>query len=200
MVVARSLRVDGRVQMSTGGARRSAGGRGLSSRALTPAPDSHVEDLLRNAERYARVFTAGELPVPPALRLAIVACMDSRIDLFAMLGLHLGEAHMIRNAGGLITDDVLRSLVLSQALLGTREIVVIQHTGCGLHGNEQRLRDRVAEVTGVEPPWVLGAFDDVEASTREQLEILRATPHLVGGDAARGFVYEVETGRLREVM
>jgi len=145
------------------------------------------------------VFTAGELPVPPALRLAIVACMDSRIDLFAVLGLHLGEAHMIRNAGGLITDDALRSLVLSQSLLGTREIVVIQHTGCGLHGDETVLRERVVRATGVDLPWALGAFDDVEASTRRQLEILRATPYLVGGDSARGFVYEVETGRLREV-
>ena len=135
----------------------------------------------------------------PALQLAIVACMDSRIDLFQLLGVGLGEAHVIRNAGGLVTDDALRSLALSQALLGTREIMVIQHTGCGLHGEEERLRARVAEATGAEPPWPLGAFDDVEASVRRQLDILRATPHLVGGDTARGFVYEVETGRLREV-
>ena len=161
--------------------------------------DPHVDDLLRNAERYAGVFTAGELPVPPALRLAIVACMDSRIDLFALLGLHLGEAHMIRNAGGLITDDALRSLTLSQSLLGTRDIMVIQHTGCGLHGTEESLRYRVAEATGEDPPWPLGAFEDVEASVRRQLEILRSTPHLMGNDRARGFVYEVETGRLREV-
>ena len=160
---------------------------------------SHVDDLLRNAERYAAVFTAGELPVPPALRLAIVACMDSRIDLFALLGLHLGEAHMIRNAGGLITDDALRSLTLSQSLLGTREIMLIQHTGCGLHGDESSLRERVAAATGNEPPWPLGAFADVEHSVRSQLDKLRATPHLVGGNTARGFVYEVETGRLREV-
>lgn len=160
---------------------------------------SRVDDLLPNAERHARVFTAGELPVAPALELAIVACMDSRIDLFALLGLHLGEAHVIRNAGGLVTDDVLRSLTLSQSLLGTREIMVIQHTGCGLHGDEQPLRERVAAATGTEPPWPLGAFDDVEASVRRQLEILGSEPQLVGGDSARGFVYEVETGRLREV-
>ena len=118
-----------------------------------------IEELLRNADRYARVFTAGDLPVPPALRLAIVACMDSRIDLFGLLGLHLGEAHVIRNAGGLVTDDVLRSLTLSQALLGTRDVMVIQHTGCGLHGTEDDLRRRVAEVTGVDlndpPPGAL---------------------------------------------
>ena len=161
--------------------------------------DSHVDDLLRNAERFARVFTAGDLPVPPALRLAIVACMDSRIDLFALLGLHLGEAHMIRNAGGLITDDVLRSLTLSQSLLGTREIMVIQHTGCGLHGSEEDLRHRVAAAAGKEPPWPLGAFADIEASVRRQLALLRDCEYLVGGDSARGFVYEVETGRLREV-
>ena len=164
-----------------------------------PDDRSHVDDLLRNAERYAGVFTAGELPVPPALRLAIVACMDSRIDLFALLGLHLGEAHMIRNAGGIITDDAMRSLTLSQSLLGTREIMVIQHTGCGLHGDEDDLRARVAEATGAEPPWPLGAFGDVEQSVGAQLELLRSTDHLMGGATARGFVYEVETGRLREV-
>jgi carbonic anhydrase len=158
-----------------------------------------VDDLLRNADRYARVFTGGDLPVPPALSLAIVTCMDSRIDVFAVLGLHLGEAHVIRNAGALVTDDVLRSLTLSQALLGTRDIMVIQHTGCGLHGDEEDLRRRVAEVTGVEPPAPLGAFEDIDASVRRQLEVLRTAPGLLRGDAARGFVYEVETGRLREV-
>jgi carbonic anhydrase len=158
-----------------------------------------IDDLLRNAERYANVFTAGDLPTPPALRLAVVACMDSRIDLFALLGLHLGEAHMIRNAGGIVTDDVLRSLMLSQALLGTREIMLIQHTGCGLSGEEDDLRARVAEATGAEPPGPLHTFTDVDASVHRQLATLRETPHLVGGDTARGFVYEVETGRLREV-
>jgi len=166
---------------------------------LAGTPRSHIDDLLRNAERYPRVFTAGELPVPPALGLAIVACMDSRIDLFALLGLHLGEAHVIRNAGGLVTDDVLRSLALSQSLLQTRETMVIQHTGCGLHGDEEHLRRRVAEATGAHPPWPLGAFDDVEASVLRQLEILRSAPGLVEDQSARGFVYEVETGRLREV-
>lgn len=161
--------------------------------------DSQVDGLLHSAERYERVFNGGSLPVQPALALAVVSCMDSRIDLFALLGLHLGEAHVIRNAGGLVTEDVLRSLTLSQSLLKTREIVVIQHTGCGLHGEEDALRARVADATGVEPPWPLGAFGDVEQSVRDQLEILRSAPGLVGGDDARGFVYEVETGRLREI-
>jgi len=166
---------------------------------LSRPPRSPVDDLLPEAERHARVFTGGEMPAAPALELAIVACMDSRIDLSALLGLHPGEAHVIRNAGGLVTEDVLRSLALSQALLGTRAIMVIQHTGCGLHGDEERLRARVAEVAGAEPRWPLGAFDDVEASVRRQLQTLRGAPELVAGESARGFVYEVETGRLREV-
>jgi carbonic anhydrase len=160
---------------------------------------SAVDDLLRNAERWHRVFTAGDLPVPPALQLAVVTCMDSRIDLFALLGLHLGEAHVIRNAGGLVTEDALRSLTLSQALLGTREVMVIQHTGCGLHGDEHDLRARVAAATGTEPQGPLGAFADPHESVREQLRILRESPQLIGGDRARGFIYEVESGRLVEV-
>ena len=163
--------------------------------------DSHhsTEDLLRNAERYERVFTAGGLPTEPALQLAVITCMDSRIDLFGLLGLHLGEAHVLRNAGGLVTDDVLRSLTLSQALLGTRQIILIQHTGCGLHGDEETLRSRVAEATGEEPPFSLGAFPDIEESVRGQIEKLRSAPNLLGGKTARGFVYDVDTGALREV-
>lgn len=160
---------------------------------------SDVDDLLRNAERYRNVFTAGDLPVPPALRLAIVACMDSRIDLFGLLGLHLGEAHVIRNAGGIVTDDVLRSLTLSQALLGTREVMVIQHTGCGLHGDELDLRARVEQATGVAPAGPLHAFVDVEDSVRVQLGVLRSTSALPKCTSARGFVYDVTSGELREV-
>lgn len=160
---------------------------------------SHVDDLLRNAERYANVFTAGELPAPPALRLAIVSCMDSRIDLFNLLGLHLGEAHVIRNAGGIVTDDVIRSLTLSQALLGTRDVMVVQHTGCGLYGDEGELRARVAEAAGAEPEGPLHAFTDVDASVRRQLGTLRSAAALTHCESARGFVYEVESGVLREV-
>src|SRR5215211_3807790 len=188
--------------MATGRLTRFVGAAGrfaTLARPLSHQDDSPVDGLLANAERYARVFTAGELPAPPALKLAVVACMDSRIDLFSLLGLHLGEAHVIRNAGGLVTDDVLRSLSLSQALLGTRDIVVVQHTGCGLNGDEDDLRRRVADATGAEPPWPLGAFDDVEASVRRQIARLRSAEQLVGGDGARGFVYETETGRLRAV-
>ena len=165
-----------------------------------PADHTHaVDDLLRNAERYERVFTASGLPTEPALNLAVVCCMDSRIDLFGLLGLHLGEAHVIRNAGGLVTEDVMRSLTLSQALLGTRQIILIQHTGCGLHGNEEALRSRVADATGEEPSFPLGAFEDIEASVRAQLAKLRGASNLLGGDSARGFIYDVETGGLQEV-
>ena len=160
---------------------------------------TRVDDLVAYAQRQVDVFTAGDLPAPPALSVAIVSCMDSRIDVFSLFGLHPGEAHVIRNAGGIVTEDVMRSLTLSQALLHTREIMVIQHTSCGLLGDEEQLRQRVAEATGTEPPWHLGAFDDIEASVRRQLEILHESPHLIGGKSARGFVYEVETGRLREV-
>jgi len=161
--------------------------------------DSPIDALLAAADRHARDFAAGALPAPPALHLAVVTCMDSRIDPVALLGLRAGEAHVIRNAGGLVTDDVLRSLTLSQALLQTREIMVIGHTGCGLHGDEDALRDRVAEASGAQPPWPLGAFADVEASVRDQLAVLRGAPSLLSATGARGFVYEVETGRLREV-
>ena len=135
----------------------------------------------------------------PARKLAVVTCMDARIDVYRLLDLKLGDAHVIRNAGGLITEDALRSLSLSLALLGTREVMVIQHTGCGLNGDEADLRERVAAATGAEPPFQIGAFDDLEESVRRQLEVLRSTPHLVGYESLRGFVYDVETGELREV-
>ena len=160
---------------------------------------SQVDELLRNAEQYTAGFDAGELPGPPARRVAVVVCMDARIDPAALLGIDVGDVHVIRNAGGVVTDDVLRSLALSQALLGTRETMVIQHTRCGLCGDEQEMRARVAEATGHEPPWPLEAFDDLETSVRRQVERLRSSEHLPAGGSARGFVYEVETGRLREV-
>jgi carbonic anhydrase len=134
----------------------------------------------------------------PARKLAVVTCMDARIDVYRLLDLNIGDAHVIRNAGGLVTEDALRSLSLSQALLGTREVMVIQHTGCGLNGDENDLKDRVAQ-EGVEPPAKIGAFTDLEDSVRRQLELLRSSPHLVDGGSARGFVYDVDTGELREV-
>ena len=135
----------------------------------------------------------------PARKLAVVTCMDARIDVYRLLGLELGDAHVIRNAGGLVTDDALRSLALSQSLLGTRDVMVIQHTGCGLQGDEEEMRARVVEATGADPPSPLGAFADVEESVRRQLETLRSTPYLVEGGMARGYVYDIESGDLREV-
>jgi carbonic anhydrase len=167
---------------------------------LSERTNTRVDELLAHARRHADAFTAGDLKAPPLLGVAIISCMDSRIDLFKLFGLHLGEAHVIRNAGGIVTDDVMRSLTLSQALLGTREIILIQHTGCGLLGQEDDLRRKVEDATGAEPPWHLGAFEDIEANVRDQLAILHESPHLLGGESARGFVYEVETGRLREVI
>jgi carbonic anhydrase len=164
---------------------------------LSEAPD--IEDLLAHAERHAREFEANGAGPVPVRGVAIVTCMDCRINPYALLGLSPGDAHVIRNAGGIVTDDVLRSLALSQALLETRQILVIQHTGCGLEGDEADLRRQVAEAAGAEPPWPLGAFDDVEASVRRQVALLRGSPWLLGGESARGFVYDVETGRLREV-
>ncbi len=162
---------------------------------MSDLANSPIDEMLDHAQRNP--CRGGDDPVPTR-RVAIVTCMDCRIDPYSMLGLGSCEVHLLRNAGGLVTDDVLRSLALSQSLLETREIMVIQHTGCGLQGDEDDLRARVADAAGAEPPWPLGAFDDVEGSVRRQLEKLAESPHLVGR-AARGFVYDVETGRLSEV-
>ncbi len=161
---------------------------------------SAIDDLIRNAERYALSFDQGGLSAEPRRRLAVVACMDARIDLFAILGLKNGEAHVIRNAGGIVTDDVIRSLALSQVALGTREVMVIQHTRCGLHGvDEDEMRERIRAAAGSAPEGPLGAFDDVDESVRRSIERLRRSGCLVSAEAVRGFVYDVETGRLREV-
>ena len=136
----------------------------------------------------------------PTRRTAVVACMDARIDLFAALGLKLGEVHVIRNAGGIVTDDVLRSLVLSQRKLGTREVLVVHHTDCGLHGlDDDALADEIEAETGVRPPFAFGGFDDVDASVRASVARVRAAVYVPHRDVVRGFVYEVRTGRLREV-
>jgi carbonic anhydrase len=156
----------------------------------------NADELLHNARTYEARFHTPDLPTRPARELAVLCCMDSRIDLFAVLGLRVGEAHVIRNAGGLVTDDAIRSLALSQHLLGTREVLVIHHTRCGLEATEDeefiaRLPER--------PPWVPGGFTDVDESVRDALAVLRATPFLPHRDAVRGFVYDVDTGELREI-
>jgi carbonic anhydrase len=148
---------------------------------------------------------AGELAVPgldprPRRKVAVLACMDTRIDLFPMLGLERGDAHIVRNAGGLATDDAIRSLSVSQRLLGTEAIVVVMHDGCGLHKASEDEFARALAADGVLPTWRLGAFDDVEATLRHSLARLRSSPELPVRHDIRGFVFDPETGALREVV
>jgi len=164
-----------------------------------PAHDPHLDDLLYEARLHAARF-GGPRPVVPAKHLAVVTCMDSRIDVFDLFGLNVGDAHVIRNAGGLVTDDVLRSLVLSQRALGTREIVLVHHTDCGLQKiDEGKLREQLRTETGEPPPYAFGAFDDVDAAVRRAVARVKEHRFLAHRDRTRGFVYEVETGNLREV-
>lgn len=155
-----------------------------------------TEEVLANAERYAQTFT----PVAPGARVAVVACMDNRLDVTRLLGLHNGDAYVIRNAGGILTDDVRRSLAIAQNALGVSEIVLIHHTDCGMNGLEDRaFADSLAEATGLRPTWRPGGFASAEADLREMLAALAADPHIPGGAAARGFVYDVADGELTEV-
>jgi carbonic anhydrase len=160
-----------------------------------------IDQLLERNAGYAESFGAGDLQAPPSRKLAVVACMDARLDLHRILGLREGEAHVIRNAGGVVTDEVIRSLAISQHKLGTREVMLIQHTQCGLEGlDRDAFADYLEEHTGGAPrDWTIGAFDDVERSLRRSIELVRESPFMLHRDAIRGFVYEVETGRLREV-
>ena len=161
---------------------------------------SVTDDLLRNNEEYARGFDKGDLPLPPAKGVAVVACMDARLDVHGMLGLELGDAHVIRNAGGVITDDEIRSLTISQRLLGTTEVVLIHHTGCGmLTFSDDEVKDQIEADTGVRPPFALESFPDLEENVRDSIDKIKTNPFIPNKDAVRGFIYEVETGRLREV-
>ena len=161
---------------------------------------TQTDDLLANNARYASERFAGMRPLRPARAMAIVACMDSRMDLFEMLGLASGDAHVLRNAGGVITDDVIRSLVLSQRAMGTRTIVLIHHTDCGLSKvSEDELREQLEAETGFRPTWAFDAFRDPFEDVRQSIRRLRANPFVVHAEDIRGFVYEVETGRLHEV-
>lgn len=161
---------------------------------------SVTDELLRNAERYAESFDRGGLPMPPAKRVAVVACMDARLDPHALLGLSEGDAHVIRNAGGVITDDEIRSLAISQRLLGTEEIILIHHTDCGmLTFSDDDFRKQIQEDTGIKPEWAAEAFDDVEADVRQSIARIENSAFIPRKDAIRGFVFDVETGRLTEV-
>jgi carbonic anhydrase len=161
---------------------------------------SATDEFLRNNEAYVTKFDSGGLPTPPKKQVAVVTCMDSRMDIFAILGLNNGEAHIIRNAGGVVTDDVIRSLAISQRKLGTREIVVINHTQCGmLTFTDDEFRENLRAETGMKPPWSPESFSDLDAEVRNSLNRIRNSPFVPYRDAARGFVYDVETGKLREV-
>lgn len=162
---------------------------------------SVTDDLLRNNEAYAESFEKGDLPLPPAKGVAVVACMDARLDVHKILGLEEGDAHVIRNAGGVITDDEIRSLAISQRLLGTREIILIHHTDCGmLTFTDDELKQQIHEDVGIKPHFPMESFSDLEEDVRQSVARIQASPFVPNKDAVRGFVYEVETGRLREVF
>ena len=160
---------------------------------------SSTETYVANAEQYAASFDKGHLPLPPAKQTAVVACMDARLNRYGVLGLSEGDSHVIRNAGGRAAD-ALRSLVISQHLLGTREVVVIHHTDCGmLTFTDDDFRAAIQADTGIRPAWSAEAFDDLDADVRQSIARIKASPFIPNKDSIRGFVYEVETGRLREV-
>jgi carbonic anhydrase len=159
-----------------------------------------TDELLANNAEYAEKFDKGGLPLPPAKKVAIVACMDARVMPALILGLKEGEAHVIRNAGGVVTDDEIRSLAISQRLLGTEEIILIHHTDCGmLTFNDDEFRQAIQEDTGIKPTWSAEAFGDLEGDVRQSIARIKASPFIPRKDSVRGFVYDVETGKLNEV-
>jgi carbonic anhydrase len=161
---------------------------------------SVTDQLLDNNVVYARSFDQGDLPAPPRLRVAVVACMDARLDVNRILGLEAGDAHVIRNAGGAVTDDTIRSLVISQRLLGTEEIILLHHTGCGmLTFKDEELKVQIEEETGIRPAFSMETFADVVADVRQSLRRVAQSPFIRKQASVRGFVYDVKTGRLEEI-
>ena len=161
---------------------------------------STTDELLKNNEAYAASFDKGDLPLPPGRKIAVLACMDARLDPARVLGLDEGDAHVIRNAGGVVSDDAIRSLAISQHLLGTEEIVLLHHTDCGmLTFSDNEFAERLESETGSRPGWDAQAFEDLDIDVRDSLRRIRESPFIPRTDRVRGFVYEVETGRLREV-
>ena len=162
---------------------------------------SAIDDFLANNQTYAASFGKGSLAMPPAKQIAVVACMDARLETGVLLGLVEGDAHVIRNAGGVVSDDVIRSLTISQRLLGTREIMLIHHTDCGmLTFTDADLKQQILEDTGLKPPFSLEAFSDLDEDVRQSLARVKASPYIPHKDQVRGFVYDVKTGVLREVI
>jgi len=156
--------------------------------------------LLGNNDRYASNFSKGDLPMPPGKKLAVLACMDARLDVHKILGLEEGDAHVIRNAGGVVTDDAIRSLTISQRLLGTEEIILIHHTDCGmLTFTDDEVKRQIEEDTGIRPPFALEAFGDAAKDVKQSMARISASPFIPKKSSIRGFVYDVKTGRLNEV-
>jgi carbonic anhydrase len=161
---------------------------------------SQTDQLVANNQSYASEFENGDLPLPPGKRVAVLACMDARLNPNSLLGLSEGDAHVIRNAGGVVSDDAIRSLAISQNLLGTEEVVLIHHTDCGmLTFEDEELAARLEAETGERPEWTAQAFPDLDDDIREGIAKIKSSPFIPRTDSVRGFVYEVETGSLREV-
>jgi carbonic anhydrase len=159
-----------------------------------------TDEFLTNNERYSAGFGKGDLAMPPAKQVAIVACMDARLDPARALGLQEGDAHVIRNAGGVVTDDAIRSLAISQRLLGTKEIILIHHTDCGmLTFSDDEVKAQIEQDTGIRPPFALESFADVDTDVRQSIARITASPFVPDKSHVRGFVYDVKTGTLREV-
>ncbi len=161
---------------------------------------SVTDELLENAKGYADTFDKGSLPLPPGRKVAVVACMDARLNPYGLLGLEEGDAHVIRNAGGVITDDEIRSLAISQRLLGTEEVVLIHHTDCGmLTFTDDEFKRSIQDDVGIKPEWAVETFPDLDEDVRQSIGRIKASPFIPNKDSVRGFVYDVETGGLREV-
>jgi carbonic anhydrase len=177
-----------------------------TSAAVPTGPESAIngggtvtDRLVEANERYADGFTDPGMDARPVSRVAVVACMDARLDLHAALGLKLGDCHTIRNAGGVVTDDVIRSLTISQRALGTRSVVLIHHTGCGLESLTEEFRHELEMEVGQRPAWAVESFRDVDQDVRQSMQRVRTSPFLVHTDDVRGFVFDVRTGLLREI-
>jgi carbonic anhydrase len=162
---------------------------------------SSTDDLVQNASRYEEQFDNADLPLPPARKVAVLACMDARLIPSKVLGLDEGDAHILRNAGGVVTDDAIRSLAISQRLLGTEEIILLHHTDCGmLTFTDDDFKRAIQDEVGIKPTWSAEAFGDLEEDVRQSIARIKASPFIPRKDSVRGFVYEVETGKLREVQ
>jgi carbonic anhydrase len=160
-----------------------------------------TDELLRNNEAYASSFDKGALPLPPGKKVAVLACMDARLNPYGALGLKEGDAHVIRNAGGVVTDDEIRSLAISQRLLGTEEIILVHHTDCGmLTFTDDQFKKQIQDETGIKPPWAVEAFGDLDEDVRQSIARIKASPFIPKKHSVRGFVYDVSNGRLRGVI